>query len=45
MAKQPIDFWFSIGSMYAYLSVMRLPELAKRTGTASAGGRFRCATS
>ena len=23
MAKQPIDFWFSIGSMYTYLSVMR----------------------
>jgi len=34
MAKQPIDFWFFIGSMYTYLSVMRLPELAKRTGTA-----------
>ena len=32
MAKQPIDFWFFIGSMYTYLSVMRLPELAARTG-------------
>ena len=28
----PIDFWFFIGSMYTYLSVMRLPELAARTG-------------
>ena len=28
MSKQPIDFWFSIGSMYTYLSVMRLPGVA-----------------
>jgi 2-hydroxychromene-2-carboxylate isomerase len=27
-----IDFWFSIGSTYTYLSVMRLPEVARRTG-------------
>jgi 2-hydroxychromene-2-carboxylate isomerase len=27
-----IDFWFSIGSTYSYLSVMRLPALAARTG-------------
>src|SRR5574340_685907 len=32
MSKAPIDFWFSIGSMYTYLSVMRLPEIAQRTG-------------
>ncbi|PSL21820.1 2-hydroxychromene-2-carboxylate isomerase [Shimia abyssi] len=27
-----IDFWFSIGSTYTYLSVMRLPDLAAKTG-------------
>jgi 2-hydroxychromene-2-carboxylate isomerase len=27
-----IDFWFSIGSTYSYLSVMRLPAVAKATG-------------
>ena len=32
MASEPIDFWFSVGSMYTYLSVMRLPELAARSG-------------
>jgi 2-hydroxychromene-2-carboxylate isomerase len=34
MAKEPIDFWFSIGSMYTYLSVMRLPDVAARSGVA-----------
>jgi 2-hydroxychromene-2-carboxylate isomerase len=28
----PIDFWFSIGSTYTYLTVMRLPALAEATG-------------
>ncbi|MDQ2091206.1 2-hydroxychromene-2-carboxylate isomerase [Marimonas arenosa] len=27
-----IDFWFSIGSTYTYLTVRRLPELAAREG-------------
>jgi 2-hydroxychromene-2-carboxylate isomerase len=27
-----MDFWFSIGSTYSYLSVMRLPQIAARTG-------------
>lgn len=27
-----IDFWFSIGSTYSYLSVMRLADVARRTG-------------
>jgi len=27
-----IDFWYSIGSTYSYLTVMRLPELAQATG-------------
>ena len=27
-----IDFWYSIGSTYSYLSVMRLPGLAKAAG-------------
>jgi 2-hydroxychromene-2-carboxylate isomerase len=31
-----IDFWFSIGSTYSYLSVMRIDEVARR-----AGGAFR----
>lgn len=30
----PIDFWFSIGSTYTYLSVMRLPALAASQGVA-----------
>lgn len=29
---EPISFWFSIGSTYTYLSLMRLPEVARRTG-------------
>ena len=36
MAK--IDFWFSIGSTYSYLTVMRLPEVAMATGV---GFRWR----
>ncbi|OAP38572.1 2-hydroxychromene-2-carboxylate isomerase [Sinorhizobium glycinis] len=28
----PIDFWFSIGSPYTFLAVMRLPEVAERAG-------------
>jgi 2-hydroxychromene-2-carboxylate isomerase len=28
----PIDFWFSIGSTYTYLTVMRLPEVTRRVG-------------
>jgi len=30
----PIDFWFSIGSTYSYLSVMPLPEVARTEGLA-----------
>ncbi len=29
---RPIDFWFSIGSTYTYLSVARLPEEQARSG-------------
>ena len=29
-----VDFWYSIGSTYSYLSVMRLPDLAEATGVA-----------
>ena len=29
---KPIDFWFSIGSTYSYLTVMRLPTFAKDHG-------------
>ena len=31
-----IDFWFSVGSTYTYLAVMRLPDVEQRTGV-----RFR----
>ena len=27
-----IDFWFSVGSTYSYLTVMRLPDVAKSSG-------------
>jgi len=36
MATSPIDFWFTMGSTYTYLSVMRLGELEQ-----SSGIRFR----
>lgn len=36
MGERTIDFWFSLGSTYTYLTVMRLPSLEK-----SAGARFR----
>jgi 2-hydroxychromene-2-carboxylate isomerase len=28
----PIDFWFSIGSTYSYLSVLRMPEVVRVSG-------------
>jgi 2-hydroxychromene-2-carboxylate isomerase len=28
-----IDFWYSIGSTYSYLTIMRLPDVAKASGT------------
>jgi 2-hydroxychromene-2-carboxylate isomerase len=32
MSASHIDFWFTMGSSYSYLSVMRLPELERSTG-------------
>ena len=32
MASDAIDFWFSTGSTYTYLTVSRLPAIAKATG-------------
>ena len=32
MHSEPIQFWFSIGSTYTYLTVSRLPQVAARTG-------------
>jgi 2-hydroxychromene-2-carboxylate isomerase len=32
MASDTIDFWFSTGSTYTYLTVSRLPEVAKASG-------------
>ena len=32
MATAPIDFWFTMGSTYTYLSVMRMSELERSTG-------------
>jgi 2-hydroxychromene-2-carboxylate isomerase len=34
MAEGPIDFWFTMGSTYSYLSVMRLADVARSTGVA-----------
>jgi 2-hydroxychromene-2-carboxylate isomerase len=31
-AAEPIDFWFSIGSLYTFLTVMRLDEVAAARG-------------
>jgi 2-hydroxychromene-2-carboxylate isomerase len=30
--SEPIDFWFSIGSTYTYLTVVRIENLAQRSG-------------
>ena len=32
MPGPSIDFWFTMGSTYTYLTVMRLPELERETG-------------
>jgi 2-hydroxychromene-2-carboxylate isomerase len=32
MAPDHIDFWFTMGSTYSYLSVMRLPEIERASG-------------
>jgi 2-hydroxychromene-2-carboxylate isomerase len=32
MTTSDIDFWFTAGSTYSYLTVMRLPEVARKTG-------------
>jgi 2-hydroxychromene-2-carboxylate isomerase len=32
MPGRDIDFWFTTGSTYTYLTVMRLPEIAHATG-------------
>jgi len=32
MAPDHIDFWFTMGSTYSYLSAMRLPELERTSG-------------
>jgi 2-hydroxychromene-2-carboxylate isomerase len=32
MAPDHIDFWFTMGSTYSYLSVMRLPEVERASG-------------
>jgi 2-hydroxychromene-2-carboxylate isomerase len=32
MTGTQIDFWFTMGSTYSYLSVMRLAELERSTG-------------
>jgi 2-hydroxychromene-2-carboxylate isomerase len=32
MAVAPIDFWFTMGSTYSFLSVMRLAEIEKSSG-------------
>jgi 2-hydroxychromene-2-carboxylate isomerase len=32
MARSQIDFWFTMGSTYSYLSVLRLPDVERSTG-------------
>ena len=32
MAAAEIDFWFTMGSTYSFLSVMRLAEIERSTG-------------
>jgi 2-hydroxychromene-2-carboxylate isomerase len=32
MAQGPIDFWFTMGSTYSYLSVMRLADVERASG-------------
>jgi 2-hydroxychromene-2-carboxylate isomerase len=32
MAEEQIDFWFTMGSTYSYLSVMRLPDVERAHG-------------
>ncbi len=32
MTEGPIDFWFTMGSTYSYLSVMRLADVERSTG-------------
>lgn len=32
MATTQIDFWFTMGSTYSFLTVMRLPEIERSTG-------------
>jgi 2-hydroxychromene-2-carboxylate isomerase len=34
MAEGPIDFWFTMGSTYSYLSVMRISDVERSTGIA-----------
>ena len=34
MSEGPIDFWFTMGSTYSYLSVMRLAGVERATGIA-----------
>ncbi len=34
MADEAIDFWFTMGSTYSYLSVMRLADVERSTGVA-----------
>jgi len=34
MAEGPIDFWFTMGSTYSYLSVMRLADVERAYGVA-----------
>ena len=37
---KPIDFWFTMGSTYTFLTVMRLPSMSSPAAYLSVGGRF-----
>jgi 2-hydroxychromene-2-carboxylate isomerase len=42
--SEPIDFWFTVGSTYTYLTVMRLHDVSRATGVAFRWRPFRLLT-
>ena len=44
MAADHIDFWFTMGSTYSYLSVMRLTDLQQSSGVQFRWRPFICSS-
>lgn len=40
----PVDFWFTVGSTYSFLSVMRVPEVSRASGVVFPWRPFRLLT-